>query len=80
MYATPVRSVFALTMYLFLWREEVEEMFKQNDKDLNGKLSWEEFSGQDKPVVTVTFLAKQFICLRTMKVENMERHVHKFFS
>ena len=31
-------------------------MFKQNDKDLNGKLSWEEFSGQGKPVVTMLSL------------------------
>ena len=31
-------------------------MFKENDKDLNGKLSWEEFSGQGKPVVTMISL------------------------
>ena len=44
------------TMYVFipgllsisssLLREQVEKFFKDNDKDLDGKLSWEEFSGK----------------------------------
>ena len=30
-------------------RKHVEALFKEKDKDLNGKLSWEEFCGEKTP-------------------------------
>ena len=30
-------------------RKDVEDIFKEKDKDLNGKLSWEEFCGEKTP-------------------------------
>ena len=29
------------------YREEVDEIFKEHDKDLDGKLSWEELCGEE---------------------------------
>ena len=34
---------------IFNYRKHVEDLFREKDKDHNGKLSWEEFCGEKTP-------------------------------